>query len=793
MRARAARSGSREGRARRLRQHRARATQRAIADEPRLELVGATDVVPGPRGRARRASTAARATRRSRRCSPTTRVDAVVNLTRAGGARRGDDAPPRGGQARAHREAARARATTRRGSSPSSRTRRGVRLSCAPATLLGEAQQTAWKLVRDGALGTRSRRLRRGELGPDRALAPVAASRCTRSGPLVDVGIYPLTILTAMFGPARRVSRVRDDGRSPSACARDGARVPARDAGLLRRRRSSSRTASSSRLTATFWVGAGQAARHRAPRRRRRRSSSPTGREFDSRLELHDATARTYDAGAAPARAVPRHRLGARRSSTSPTRSREGRPHRDGRRARGARRRGASRRSRRRARGPAGRGALGLRAPRAARLGPLASLHAADEHAQHVEVVRRATTTSARAPGLSAPTSARRAARAGTRVAASTASSKRDAEPHGVADRVAHGEHASREDAVERAHDAVAHLDRHRRPCATSPSPAPVAAMPSVTSATRPRAARHATSAASSETWWPSRISSTVTSSRTSAAPAMPGSRCVNGRIALKRCVTCVAPRSNAARASSAVASVWPQAATTPARPQRVDELQRAVAAPARASCAPPVPRRASRSSSATSGSRRAEAGCMPSRSGERNGPSRWTPSTRGPMSSAGTSRSDATSSSSGAVTNVGWNAVTPVASIASPARRYAAASAAAKSTPPKPWTCRSTKPGTAMPVPAPRDADARRRGRPRSRRRPRRARRRRAPPRRRASQRPQRRVEPPEALVAVGVRGHRTAADRARCARSRGRSARPRRAGRANVPSRQPARSAAP
>jgi predicted dehydrogenase len=32
--------------------------------------------------------------------------------------------------------------------------RRGVRLSCSPATLLGEAQQTAWKLVREGGLGT---------------------------------------------------------------------------------------------------------------------------------------------------------------------------------------------------------------------------------------------------------------------------------------------------------------------------------------------------------------------------------------------------------------------------------------------------------------------------------------------------------------------------------------------------------------------------------------------------------------------------------------------------------------
>jgi predicted dehydrogenase len=81
---------------------------------------------------------------------------------------------------------------------------RGVRLSAAPSTLLGEAQQTAWKLVRDGVIG-RVRvvyaeanwdRLERWHPDP-RGLYEV--------GPLVDVGVYPLTILTAMFGPVRRV------------------------------------------------------------------------------------------------------------------------------------------------------------------------------------------------------------------------------------------------------------------------------------------------------------------------------------------------------------------------------------------------------------------------------------------------------------------------------------------------------------------------------------------------------------------------------------------------------------
>jgi predicted dehydrogenase len=83
-------------------------------------------------------------------------------------------------------------------------TRNGVRLSSAPTTLLGEAQQTLWKLVREGTVG-RVRavyaeanwdRLERWHPDP-RSLYAV--------GPLVDVGVYPLTILTAIFGPARRV------------------------------------------------------------------------------------------------------------------------------------------------------------------------------------------------------------------------------------------------------------------------------------------------------------------------------------------------------------------------------------------------------------------------------------------------------------------------------------------------------------------------------------------------------------------------------------------------------------
>ena len=82
---------------------------------------------------------------------------------------------------------------------------RGLRLSGAPVTWLGEAQQTAWKLVRDGAIGT-----------PRVAYATVDWARIEAwhpnpapfyaVGPVFDVGVYPLTLLTAWFGPIRKVT-----------------------------------------------------------------------------------------------------------------------------------------------------------------------------------------------------------------------------------------------------------------------------------------------------------------------------------------------------------------------------------------------------------------------------------------------------------------------------------------------------------------------------------------------------------------------------------------------------------
>ena len=98
--------------------------------------------------------------------------------------------------------------------------RNGVRLGCAPMTFLGEAQQTVGALIKAG------------RLGPVRAVyADVNWGRIETWHPapepfydvgvMVDVGVYPLTIVTAFLGPVRTVSargwylqpeRVKTDG-----------------------------------------------------------------------------------------------------------------------------------------------------------------------------------------------------------------------------------------------------------------------------------------------------------------------------------------------------------------------------------------------------------------------------------------------------------------------------------------------------------------------------------------------------------------------------------------------------
>ena len=94
-----------------------------------------------------------------------------------------------------------------------------------------------------------------------------------------------------------------------------------------------------------------------------------------------------------------------------------------------------------------------------------------------------------------------------------------------------------------------------------------------------------------------------------------------NGRIALKTCVTVRTPRSNAAFASAAVASLWPSETAMP----RACSRSTSSSAPGklrrqRHEPRPGRPRAGARASS-RSGSRRLAAGCVPSRRAEMNGP----------------------------------------------------------------------------------------------------------------------------------------------------------------------------
>ena len=78
----------------------------------------------------------------------------------------------------------------------------GVRLSAAPATLLGETQQTLWRQLRDGAIGRVRVAYAEANWGRLETWHPDPRSLYA-VGPLVDVGVYPLAILSATLGPVR--------------------------------------------------------------------------------------------------------------------------------------------------------------------------------------------------------------------------------------------------------------------------------------------------------------------------------------------------------------------------------------------------------------------------------------------------------------------------------------------------------------------------------------------------------------------------------------------------------------
>jgi len=174
-----------------------------IAAYERLELAGVTDIRPG-RAEAFAAEYGGRVYADLAALLDDSSVDTVVNLTEPQAHAKVSRAALESGK-HVHSEKPLALSHAEARELVELASAAGVLLSAAPATLLGEAQQTLWKLVRNGAIGRV--RVVYGEANwgrieswhPDpRALYGV--------GPLVDVGIYPLTIATAIFGPARRVT-----------------------------------------------------------------------------------------------------------------------------------------------------------------------------------------------------------------------------------------------------------------------------------------------------------------------------------------------------------------------------------------------------------------------------------------------------------------------------------------------------------------------------------------------------------------------------------------------------------
>jgi predicted dehydrogenase len=80
----------------------------------------------------------------------------------------------------------------------------GCKLSCSPITFLGDAQQSAWRCLREGRLGRLRVVYAEGNWGPIEDWHP-APEPFYEVGPLYDVGVYPLTLLTTFLGPVRRV------------------------------------------------------------------------------------------------------------------------------------------------------------------------------------------------------------------------------------------------------------------------------------------------------------------------------------------------------------------------------------------------------------------------------------------------------------------------------------------------------------------------------------------------------------------------------------------------------------
>jgi predicted dehydrogenase len=113
-------------------------------------------------------------------------------------------------------------------------TGRGVRVGCAPDTVLGAGIQSARRLIDEGAIGTpvSALTLLQGP-GPQNWHPDPEFLFARGAGPLFDIGPYYLSVLATLFGPATRVAaigrkarEVRVIGSGPRAGTEFGVEVP---------------------------------------------------------------------------------------------------------------------------------------------------------------------------------------------------------------------------------------------------------------------------------------------------------------------------------------------------------------------------------------------------------------------------------------------------------------------------------------------------------------------------------------------------------------------------------------
>jgi predicted dehydrogenase len=84
---------------------------------------------------------------------------------------------------------------------------KGVRLSCSPFTFMGEGQQTLLRAKSEGRIGKVLVAYSEMNWGRIESWHPRPAGFYQHgSGPLLDVGVYALTVLTTVLGPIRRVT-----------------------------------------------------------------------------------------------------------------------------------------------------------------------------------------------------------------------------------------------------------------------------------------------------------------------------------------------------------------------------------------------------------------------------------------------------------------------------------------------------------------------------------------------------------------------------------------------------------